>query len=217
MLERVLRFLAWPRKLRHVASVEYALAVAAWMVAGSAANAQGTIYFNNRVLGSVDAPIFATCMTLASGDEWWAQLYAAPAGSPSSMLVAVGPAVNFRTGNAAGYVISPGEVTLPNVAPGARAQIELRVWAAPFGSYEAARAAWAPAGASASFESLPLGGFVDGAPPIPGPPLIGLTTATAIMCPEPSTWVLGLMGVAAFVARFRRTSRPTARCTAKRA
>lgn len=188
----------------------FTFSVGVWLLMLGGVFAQGTIQFNNRVPGSVDAPVFDMGGTVKlAGDAWWAQLYAGPSGSASSALVAVQPAVNFRTGNAAGYVVTPGEVTIPGVAPGAKAQIELRAWAAPYASYEAAIAAGARAGASASFESLALGGSVGGAPPTPGPALVGLTSFSFI--PEPSTIALGMVALATFACRRLRVNKTPSR------
>lgn len=177
--------------------------IAAFLAASMAAYAQGTINFNNRVTGSVDAPVFDVGGTVKlAGTGFWAQLYAGPSGAASSALTAVGSPVNFRTGNAAGYVVTPGEIAIAGVAPGAKAQIELRAWSGNFASYAAAVAAGAPAGASASFESLALGGSVGGAPPTPGPALVGLTSFSLV--PEPSTIALGALGVAALLFRRRK-------------
>ncbi|MBM3883461.1 MAG: hypothetical protein FJ387_27775, partial [Verrucomicrobia bacterium] len=89
----------------------------------------GTVNFNNRVLvAAIDAPVFdEDGTTRLEGDDYLAQLYAGPS---SSDLEAVGPAVPFRTGNAAGYwVVTPSAVrSIPTVEPGAVAYVQARVW-----------------------------------------------------------------------------------------
>lgn len=171
--------------------------IAAFLAASMAAYAQGTINLNNRVSGSVDAPVFDVGGTVKlAGTGFWAQLYAGPT---AGALAAIAPAVNFRTGTAAGYIVTPGEVQIGTVAPGQKAQLALRAWAGAAGStYETASIK----GSSTVFESLALGGSVGGAPPTPGPALIGLTSFSLV--PEPSTIALGALGVAALLFRRRK-------------
>jgi len=172
--------------------------VAAFLAASMAAYAQGTITFNNRVTGTVDAPVFDVGGTvkLDGANGYFAQVYAGPdAGS----LAAVGSPVAFRVGSAAGY-ISGGDVSIASVAGGAKAQVQLRAWGGGFASYEAAVAGGAKFGSSSIFESLPLGGA--GAPPSTPPAMVGLTSFSLV--PEPSTIALGALGMAALLIRRRK-------------
>jgi hypothetical protein len=178
--------------------------IAALLVASATSYAQGTINFNNRVSGTVDAPVFDVGGTVRlDGAAYLAQVYAGPAGAADSALTAQGAAVAFRTGAAAGYVQSPGEIAINGVAAGARAQIQLRAWAAAGGgSYEAATAAGAKAGASTSFLSEPLGGIIPNQPPATSPFMTGLTSFSLV--PEPSTIALGALGAMALLFRRRK-------------
>jgi len=170
--------------------------IAAFMAASMVAYAQGTVNFNNRVSGSVDAPVFDAGGVKLAGTTYWAQLYG---GATAATLAPVGTPVNFRTGNAAGYVVTPGEISVAGIAPGQKGQLQLRAWEGAAGStFESASVK----GASAAFESLALGGSVGGAPPTPGPALIGLTSFSLV--PEPSTIALGALGVAALLFRRRK-------------
>jgi hypothetical protein len=178
--------------------------IAALLVASATAYAQGTITFNNRVAGIVDAPVFDVGGTVRlDGPAYLAQLYAGPAGTADSALTAQGPTAPFRTGAGAGYIVNQGDITINGVAAGARAQIQMKAWAAAGGaSYEAAVAAGAKAGASASFLSEPLGGIIPGAPPATAPSLVGLTSFSLV--PEPSTIALGALGAMALLFRRRK-------------
>jgi hypothetical protein len=178
--------------------------VAAFLAASLAAYAQGTVNFNNRVVGVVDAPIFGVDnVTKLAGTGFSAQLYSGPAGAAEAALTAVGPVQAFRTGAAAGYIVAPAnEVNIPGVGAGGTATLQVRAWAGAFASYEAAVAGGSPAGKSTTFQSAPLGGSVGGAPPNPGAALVGLTSFSLV--PEPSTIMLGALGLGALLLRRKK-------------
>jgi len=183
------------------------LAILAALAAASLSSyAQGKITFSNRVVGTVDAPIFDVGGTAKlSGTGAWAQIYAGPAGvTDASKLVAVGSPVNFRTGAAAGYVQPPAsDVTINGVNAGAVATLQVRAWTGTATSFEAAKAAGASYGSSAIFQSAALGGDPGtGAPPLTSPALVGLTSFSLV--PEPSTIALGALGAAALLLRRRK-------------
>ncbi len=95
------------------------------------ASGQGTVNFNNRVLtDSIDAHITdSDGTTRLSGDAFLAQFYA---GRTATTLAAVGAAVPFRTGAAAGYVdvINSDPLrTIPGVVAGTSASVQVRAWA----------------------------------------------------------------------------------------
>lgn len=101
----------------------------------------GTIDFRNKFSsseGNGDAPVFdIDGVTRLNGSNFVAQLYAGPS---LELLRAAGQPTPFRTGFGAGYFV-PQEVTLPNVAPGSNAVVQVRVWEAARGSsFEEARA-----------------------------------------------------------------------------
>jgi hypothetical protein len=177
------------------------LLVGSLLLSGLMAFGQGTVLFNNRVSGVLDAPVFVGDLAGAKADgaTYWGQLYAGPdAGS----LAAVGAPVAFRTGAGAGY-ISGGTVTIASVAPGANAVIELRAWDGTKGAtYEAASAAGGGfyVGKSAQI-TIATGG--SGTPPSLPANLVGLQSF-AIAVPEPSTIALGLLGAAALLIRRRK-------------
>ena len=145
------------------------------------AYAQGTVNFSARVVGTYDAPVFVGALTGArpDGAAYLAQLYAGPS---DATLAAVGEAVPFRTGAAAGYWTAASR-TIGTVVPGADAAIQIKAWAVASGAnYEAALAAGGQAGNSAILR-IRTGG--DGRPPSLPANLAGLASF-AIGFPEPS-------------------------------
>src|SRR5688572_23388869 len=101
--------------------------------------AQGTIRFNNRVPGLVDAPVRlrGTEKGVGSLTGAMAQLYLIP---PNGPIVRLYPAATFRTSSAAAqyYVLEPAEpVVVPNAPPGTTVYIQMRVWVGG-ATYEAA-------------------------------------------------------------------------------
>jgi hypothetical protein len=169
------------------------------------AYAQGTVNFSARVVGVYDAPVFVGTVggAKADGPAYLAQLYG---GASDATLAAVGSAVPFRTGAAAGYWTAAA-LAIPNVALGANAQVQIKAWAAASGaSYELASAAGGAVGQSAIL-TVKTGG--DGAPPaVPGN-LIGLTSfaiggGVGPVVPEPSILALGASGGLALLLRRRK-------------
>jgi hypothetical protein len=194
--------------------------------------AQGTVIFNNHVVGSVITHVYIgyngifqyigngssdysnTDMipgtrdwggyTGLSGSEWCAQLLAAPGtGQP---LIGGTPVTTFRTGAAAGFV-NPATVTFNNVAPDSPvATIQMVAWYNPKGLYPTwaeAEPAWR-GGLTIAGE----GGFFNlsaiGGVWNPAPTLTGLQSFNIIDMPEPSTFALVALGGAALlmVRRF---------------
>ena len=158
-------------------------------LAAVTAYAQGSVNFVNRVAGSVDAPVFDVGGTTKfAGPNAFAQLYAGPL--PTS-LAPVGDPIAFRTGTGAGYWPSQ-ERSIPTVAPGATAFIQVLTWK-DASTYESASIRCA----SCIF-SVVTGGA--GSPPSLPADLVGL----AFCCvPEPSTLVLGLLGAGFLLLRRR--------------
>jgi hypothetical protein len=160
---------------------------------------QGTILFNNRVTGQVDAPVSRPDGT-GAGAGINAQLFLVSGGTPVT-YTALTPATTFRSTSAAAafYVTQPaGPVTVPGVAAGNQATIVLRAWEGAVGSsYDAA---------TVKGQSLPITITLGGVPavgaPIPDAVLTGLQAFTLV--PEPSTMALGLLGAAALLYRRRK-------------
>lgn len=174
------------------------LLTTAWLTALG----QGTVNFQNRITGVVDAPVFDTDgTTRLSGTGFRAALFAAPNGSPDSALAQVGDSVAFRTGAAAGYVDGSGGLTrtLPGVPEGGAARIQIRAWDATKGStYAAAFAAGGKTGSSPVITVTTGGGLT------PPQPLLGLSSfklqisSPPIIVTAPSPVTTGLGGTASF-------------------
>jgi hypothetical protein len=159
--------------------------------------AQGQFNFCNRVLASaIDAPVLNELGAPAAAG-YFAQAYA---GSTATSLTPVGVAVEFRTDrpDRAGY-INPVPVTVPGIATGAKAFVEMRAWKGQVGgtvytSYDAALNGGVY-GKSNPVE-LTLGGGT-----VTPTDMVGLQAFN--MVPEPSALALGVLGVAALLLRRR--------------
>ena len=194
--------------------------------------AQGTVIFNNRVVGSVithvylggtsqivangsndysDTPMTPGTFnwsgyTLVSGSEWLAQLLAAPgAGQPESALGLGTPTTTFRTGAAAGFV-NPATVTFNNVPPDCTvATIEMVVWYNGSGLYPTwaeASVAWR-SGLTVAAEGGRFNLTAIGGVLNPAPTLTGLQSFNLFTLPEPSTFALVALGGAALLMARR--------------
>lgn len=133
---------------------------------------QGTILFNNRVTGQVDAPVSRPDGT-GAGAGVNAQLYLVTGSVASATYTALNPATTFRTTSAAAafYVVQPpGPVIVPGIGAGQPATIVMRIWEGAVGSsYDTA---------ISKCQSLPititLGGVPQVGAPIPDAVLVGL-------------------------------------------
>jgi hypothetical protein len=162
------------------------------------AMAQGQFTFGNKNLTTVppiDAKVFyKDGVTALAGTAYWTQAYVKLASDPESSYAPVGSAVNFRTGNNAGYIV-PVVVTT-GYPGGANVTVEMRAWEASGGaSYEAAIQSGALVG-----KSLPVNLAVTVAPNAPSD-MVGLQSFSLV--PEPSTFALGILGAAALLLRRR--------------
>jgi len=192
--------------------------------------AQGTISFNNRVVGSVVTHVYAplaasptthrigngtgdtaagttdwTGYTLLTGGTFFAQLLGAPGSNvPESGLVPSAGVTTFRTGGAAGW-IQPTTSTLGNVQPdAAAATVEMVTWDNSSGLYSTwsqASVAWL-GGLIAAGVSGPLNIGPVGGTGTP-PNLVGLQSFNLYTIPEPTSFALAGLGAAALMI-FRR-------------
>lgn len=180
------------------------LITAACVVATLSAMAQGTVNFNNSpaAIGGTGAPVFNIDGVTKLGSAFVAQLYAGPVGGS---LAPVGVFLPFRDGAGAGFINSTGadtSRTIPGIAAGTPADVQIRAWATSGGAtYEAAVAS----GALYGFSPILSLGATGGAGEPPGLPvnLIGLQSFNLVV-PEPSTIALGLLGAAALLLRRRK-------------
>jgi len=163
--------------------------LAAAVMVSLAAHAQGTVNFINKVAASnLDAPVFVgDASTRASGANFTAQLFAGPS---AGNLSAVGAVATFLTGGGAGY-FNGGARTIGNVAPGATAFLQVVATDLTTGQV----------GRSAIF-SLATGG--SGTPPSLPANMVGLTSFTIPVVPEPTTIALGAIGIGALMLRRRK-------------
>lgn len=158
--------------------------------------AQGTVIFNNRVAGQVDAPVMRPDGS-GAGPGVNAQLFLVTPSGGSAVYTPILPATTFYDASInpllTRYVVSPGTVQVPGVPAGQIATLVMRVWEGP--SFETASAK-----AQSNPVTVMLGGQPAGAPAIPDPALVGLQGMTI---PEPSTIALGILGAAALLYRRR--------------
>jgi PEP-CTERM motif-containing protein len=209
-----------------------AILLASALVSGVATVlAQGTVVFNNRVVGSVvthvygpnpanlafhqtgNGPLDTPAGTTdwagwppLSGSGYSAQLWAAPGLSqPESSLQPAFPITTFRTGAAAGWVVGV-TATLPNV-PGddlGGVTMIMRIWDNAGGTITS----WTDAMASsqvpvAESPSFNLTAPIGGTFNVP-PNLVGLQSFNFAWIPEPTTLALATLGIALLVlARHR--------------
>ena len=163
------------------------------IVITASAYAQGTVQFNNRIVGTVDALVKdSTGAGVSAG--FTAQLYASA--TASGTLVAVPGTTTFRTGAAAGYV-NAIDVAIPGIAGGAQATIVMRAFNGATYETSTIRGSSAPI-------TIALGG--GGSPPAPAAALanmVGFTVAGTVI-PEPSTIALGTLGLAMLLIRRRK-------------
>lgn len=161
---------------------------------------QGTILFNNRVTGQVDAPVSRADGT-GAGAGVNAQLFLVTGGST---FTALSPATTFRNSSAAAafYVVQPSApVTVPGVPAGQQATIVMRAWEGPVGSSYETTSVFLK-GQSPPI-TISLGGVPTTGAPIPDAVLVGLQ-AFSFISPEPSTLTLGLLGAAVLLSRRRK-------------
>lgn len=142
----------------------------------------------NNVLGQVTR---ADGTTLA-GNDVLGQLYVGAAGGS---LTAVGSPTAFL----ANGIVSFGTVTVPSIAAGAQADVQLKSWLAASGaSYEVAAANPSGEIGESNIITITLGGGIN-TPAF----MTGLQPTAMTVVPEPSTWALMALGLGALALRRR--------------
>ena len=171
--------------------------------------AQGQVNFNTQLLGTV-ARVWDASLPgnpFLAGTNYFARLYSGPCADDDSEFAAIGRLVNFRTSVNVGYVQNSGTgpfgqpvdpvVFIPGTTPQAPfGHVQLRAWSAPFLSYESAAAGGGCFGKGNIF-------MVDTAFGGDAPRVLRGLQGFAI-CPEPSTYALSLLGLAAVLLRARK-------------
>jgi len=178
------------------------IAFAALSVAVSAF-AQGNVNFSNRT-GPIDAPVtyLGGARVTGTGDNAvWGQLMAS---APGGTLASVGVPVPFREGAAAGYITGGGAITIPGVAGGSPAAVQMVAWYASQGATyaDAVSKDLGGYGASAVFNVVTGGA---GSPPSLPANLVGLSGfSVSAIIPEPSIAALGLLGAGLLLIRRKK-------------
>jgi hypothetical protein len=202
------------------------ITVGAMLASAVCVLAQGTLSYNQRVANTVIAPTYlgapgepaksgntqagfpAESQTylgpLLAGSGFSAQLFfAVGLNQPESALIPLASSLTtFRTSATFAGTLAPSFQSLPGVAVGGAATLQLRAWDNAGGtllSYDLAAAAGRAAGKSVVFN---IEGLVDATNPAP-PTMNGLRSFNITIVPEPSTFVLAGLGAAALVI-FRR-------------
>lgn len=180
------------------------IALAALLVAASTF-AQGTVNFVNKITGTLDARVFYANngSPIPADGDFMAQLYAGPAGTAESALVATGAAVAFRSTPDSGKGYWPGAArTIAGVAENGTAAVQVRAWKSSEGAtWEAAVAKGGGFGSSAVL-TIPTGGGLNPATPLTGLASFNISNAAAI--PEPAVAALGLLGAGLLVIRRKK-------------
>lgn len=182
------------------------LTVASVLTVALAGYSQGTVTMSNVGAG-LNAPITGVGGSPNLGSGFWAQLYAGAQGTGASALTAVGSPVEFAAGGFPAGYFNGGTVTIPTIAGGVTATLQVRAWDGSGGnSYEAAVSAGKDAGESATFDTL-LGNDTSGPVPTLPATMTGLKSFSlqpGTVIPEPSTIALGLLGLSALLIRRRK-------------
>jgi len=174
-----------------------ALAVIA---AAVAAQAQGTIRFNNKNQGdAIDAKISRPDGT-GAGAGIVAQLALVGTGGSLTFLT---PTSTFGATTTGSFYFSNKDVTVAGIATGATATFRVVAYDSSFASYDAAVSGGGMYGFSNDVLSKPLGGIpAGGGAPVTSPNLVGLQGF--VMVPEPTTIALLGLGGAALLIRRRK-------------
>ena len=173
--------------------------VAAWV--SFSTHGQGTILFNNRVTGQVDAPF---SMPDGRGVGMYdspvhAQLYLVSGPGAGDVYTPLFPSTTFRTTSpAASFYVRQVPVAVPGVPAGSEATVVMRIWTEE-PTYEEAFPNYR---GQSNPVKITLGGVPPGGgAPIPDAVLVGLHGGFAV--PEPSTMSLALLGGAVLLCRRR--------------
>lgn len=197
--------------------------VLAFLLSIAGLRAQGLVDFNNRVLAdvngpSIDAPIFLTYNSdtglfgdkVPGGAGYRAALYGGVGnlGLDSSLVVLTNPfttaiAVDFRTTTATfGYVNvgTEGARTVPGAGYDVTVTLQIRAWAGGYATYEEAVLAGEDELGKSSLVVMNTSQVDDQE----APRLIGMQSFALTTIPEPSTCVLAVLGLAAWLGVRRR-------------
>jgi hypothetical protein len=170
------------------------------VIATVATHAQGQLFFSTfdpAANPPLTAPVELGAVGGAGpGPSYSAALYLVSGGTATLIP---GSTTAFRDPNPAlaAKFINPVVVTVPGVAVGGAATVQMRAWRTADGSWEATPANFR--GSSGDLAIASLGG--DNIPPVNLPSSF---TGFVIPVPEPSTLALGVLGAAALLLRRRK-------------
>ena len=173
------------------------LLIALAAVAVSVASfAQGTVTFNTRITGLLDAPVLGA-NGLGVGPDYSGELFVVSGATPGVIASSKTP---FRSGSelAQRYVTTVSEVAIPGVS-GPNVTLRFRAYKTSAGSWDAATNDGRGASADFSIVASTLGGGAS-----PPANLVGITGFSVTAVPEPSTIALGVLGAAALLFRRRK-------------
>jgi hypothetical protein len=159
--------------------------------------AQGTVTYANSAATKVMYTDPITQVTGPAGNICSVGLwFGAPGTAEGSLTFLAGTTKTINSG-----IFLGGTQTLPGIAGGTQAAVQVRGWVTSAGSYDAAVAGGFARGASTLF-TMPTGN-----PPLV--PAVGIVnggfTSFTIAVPEPSTIALGLLGLAGLFVLRRRS------------
>jgi len=183
------------------------LFLTAALVAGCAsAFAQGTLTFANAGPGCVFRVFDTDGTTPLSGSGFMADLYwAAGTVTDSTLLAALGAPAPFNSGAQAGY-FTGGQRSIPGQPGGSTITVQVRAWNTAGGSFPS----WALAeqGGASTGKSV-LAQITLGMPPGTPPYMTGLNgkdfaIGLDVTIPEPSSFALAGLGLAAMLLLRRR-------------
>jgi hypothetical protein len=183
--------------------MKHCLVTLAALLVAASTYAQGTVNFNNKITGSVDARVTIQGSGAPVDNTWWGQLYAS---APGGTLAAVGDPIAFRSTPAAGqgYLNTTGidtTRTIPGVAEGGTASVKMVAWSSAAGATYAAASGGSLGGwGESGVITVATGGGLT-----PPGALTGLTAFTVLpVVPEPSIAALGLLGAGLLLIRRKK-------------
>jgi len=179
--------------------------IAGILATGAALQAQSVFFANSVAYTTTPTATVIGPDGTGVGPDFLAELYLI---GPGQSLIPIGQPIPFKTGAKRGLFFDPKPRVTP-LAAGALGTFEVGAWNASSGP-TLGQAQTTPGGVWGL--SAPVTIFVgnDADPNVPVPGLSGLQSFTVSVChgicPEPSTFALGALGLGALLLRRRRRS-----------
>jgi hypothetical protein len=177
------------------------IAIAAVLISAATFAQEGSLVFNNRVSGVVDAKVtFNGNAAQGPGGQTpgaTADLFLVSLNG-TAKNVALTPTTTFRSSSAAAsFYVNQADVSVPGSKPGDSVTLIMRAYNTALGA-DAAKLSNNGYGESAPF-TISLGGGAN-----PPANLVGLSGFDYKVVPEPTTIALGILGAAALLIRRRK-------------